>query len=163
VSKQPKPPLTKKEAIARAIAACRDANGNITPAAVVAAARNKNNILHGEFEWDDEILIQQALERRAADLIRQCRSIILVCERTVAHPKYVSDPRVDGRSYVETTLVAKSKDLSLDVLDDEVKRIRAMVHRAMTLAVVFGMQDEFETLLQQVVDIERKIAEEYRQ
>ena len=150
--------VTKKAQIAAAVAACRDARGIIRPRAVVEAARDPDNILHGEFEWDDAKLVQQALELRAAELIRQCRSIVQYEEKTLIFPTYVSHPREVDRGYAETVSIARNAGLKKLALEAEIARIKAAVQRAAALAMVFNLHEKFELMLQDVIEIEAEVA-----
>lgn len=145
---------TKREMIAAAIAGCRDKDGNIRPKRVVQAARNKNSVLHDEFEWNETVLVQQALEARAAELIRQCRDIIVYGERKLISPTYISNPSTPDSSYIRTLAVAKNASMKTLALEAELARIRSAIHRAMSLALVFSLEDQFEQLLEQVSQIE---------
>ena len=151
--------VTKKQQIANAIAACRDARGIIRPKDVVAAARDPDNILHGEFEWNEDKLVQQALELRAAELIRQCRSIIQYEERELIFPTYVSHPREVDRAYAETVSIARNAGLKKLALEAELARIKAAIKRATALAMVFGLHQKFEMMLQDIIDIEVEVAQ----
>jgi hypothetical protein len=130
----------------------------IRPKAVVAAARDPDNILHGEFEWSENKLIQQALEARAAELIRQCRSMIQYEERELIFPTYVSAVRTVDRAYEETISVAKNDGLKRLALEAEMTRIKAAVRRAAALAIVFDLQNKFDVMLAEIVAIEAALA-----
>lgn len=149
---------TKKQLLAAAIASCRDSSGRINPAAVVAAARDPShryhNILHAEFEWDKDKLVEQALLSRAAELIRQCRSIVVYEEREVVFPVYVAEPRAPKSTYIETVVIARNKGHKRLVLETEINRIKAAVQRAAALAIVFGLQAKFEKMLHDLTEIE---------
>jgi hypothetical protein len=154
---------SKKELIAIAIASCRDARGRINPRAVVAAARDPSHphhqILHEQFEWDESKLVEQALLARAAELIRQCRSIIQYGEREILVPSYVIEPRAVKSTYIQTMQIAKTGSKKL-VLEAEVSRIKAAIQRAAALAIVFELQDRFERMLQDIIDIELALDKE---
>lgn len=47
----------------------RKANGALTPAAVVNAARNEESVLHSAFEWDDAVAAEAHREDQARYLI----------------------------------------------------------------------------------------------
>jgi hypothetical protein len=155
---------SKKERIAIAIASCRNSRGRIDNRAVLAAARNPThphyNVLNPEFEWDKDKLVEQALLARASELIRECRSIIQYGEREILIPTYVSEPRAPKPTYIPTMLIAKNAGHKKLVLEAEVNRIKAAVQRAVGLAIVFNLQEKFEKMLQDIMDIEVELDKE---
>jgi hypothetical protein len=144
---------------AEAIAACRDAQGRITPTAVWKAAQDPENVLHPKFQWDVDKAAERDWERTASELIRQVRLIVEYEERKIAVPFYVSDPRNDTSAYVATSRVARSAVLSERVLRDELDRITAAIHRAMNLAAAFGLVSSFERMLEQATEIETRLGD----
>jgi len=48
-------------------------NGRLTPALVVAAARDDGHPLHHRFEWDDDVAAERYRQVQAAELIRKVR------------------------------------------------------------------------------------------
>lgn len=161
MSKRPKKPSAKETAIAEAIAKCADANGSIEPKAVVKAARDPTNILHHEFEWDGPTLIQQALERRASELIRQCRNITVISERVLVFPMYVSDVNSSVKSYIPTMSVAKNDTVKRQTFERELQRLSGSVVRIRALSFVFGLQDRFAQVLDDLVKIEEEFRKLY--
>jgi hypothetical protein len=126
---------------------------------VVAAARDPDNILHKEFEWDKDKLVQKALEARAAELIRQCRSIINLGERELIFPTYLSAPRGDGSVYTPTLSIAKNEGQKKLALEAEMARIKAAIRRAAALSMIFGLRHRFDAMLAEAVEIEISLAE----
>jgi hypothetical protein len=53
------------EAIAAAIAALADPDGHTPLQRIIDTARDPDHILHHEFEWNVDVLVQQALEARS--------------------------------------------------------------------------------------------------
>jgi hypothetical protein len=147
----------KQLALAAAIEACRGIDGIIHKRDVVAAARDPDNILHGEFEWDEDILVQQALEERAAELIRQCRSIVKLGEKELIFPTYLSHPRAADPGYSKTLVIAQNEGLKKLALEAEIGRIKSAVQRAAALAMVFGLESQFEQILREIAEIEAEV------
>jgi hypothetical protein len=147
----------KQLALAAAIEACRGIDGIIHKRDVVEAARDENSVLHGEFEWDESILVQQALEERAAELIRQCRSIVKLGEKELIFPTYVSHPRAADPGYSRTLVIAKNESLKRLTLEAEIGRIKSAVQRAAALAMVFGLENRFEDVLREIAEIEAEL------
>jgi hypothetical protein len=147
----------KQLALAAAIEACRGIDGIIHKRDVVEAARDPDNVLHGEFEWDEALLVQQALEERAAELIRQCRSIVKLGERELIFPTYLAHPRAADPGYIQTLTVAKNESLKKLALEAEIVRIKAAVQRAAGLAMLFGLENRFENVLREIAEIEAEL------
>jgi hypothetical protein len=152
-------PKTKLELKAEAIAACKDASGRIMPKAVWQAAKDESNILHGEFEWDLQVAAEQAWEARARELIREVQHIVIYEDRKIATPFYVSDPREKASGYIRTAVVAKNNALKQRALQIEVDRIRGGINRAMSLAMIFGLESTFEKMLSQLIEVEKTFAD----
>lgn len=62
--------MTQTEAL---LAIAKRNGGVITPAAVIAEARDKTSVLHGAFTWDDHAAAQKWRICEAQALIRKCR------------------------------------------------------------------------------------------
>ena len=148
---------TKAELRKAAVDACKDKTGRVTPQAVVQAAHDKDNILHGEFEWNDTKAAMIQRENRARELIRECREIRVYGERKLIFPVYISDNRTVDAGYVRTVAVAKNAAHKALALNAEVARIRSSIQRAVSLAIVFDLEASFERMLDQVVEIEVKL------
>ncbi len=147
----------KKKQIALAIAACADKNGDIRVAKVIETARNPKHILHSAFEWNTTKLVQKALEDRAAELIRECRTILNYREHVLVYPTYVNNPRGAERRYTPTLHIAKHTELKTLALKAELERIKSAIHRARSLAIVFDLDSNFQVLLDEIVRIETSI------
>jgi len=148
---------TKLEKIAAEIAECRDpVSGRITPDEVVKRARNKDSVLHDEFEWDVMKAAQQAWEERARELIRSVKDIVVYYERKIVVPYYVSDPTANEPSYVRTVQISNQGDVARRVMNDEIGRIKGAIKRAVALSIAFNLADDFEALLDDVVEVEKK-------
>jgi len=151
---------TKLELKAQAIAACRDTNGRITPKAVWLAARNPKSILHGEFEWNIEKAAEDAWNMRARELIREVTVFITRADDSkIIIPYYISDPSTNESAYVPTARIAKSASKSARVLQQEIDRIRGSIHRALGLAIAFGLENRFERMLSELIEAEQTLAE----
>jgi hypothetical protein len=148
---------SKLEQRAAAIAACRDKSGRVSPRRVVDAARDPSSPLHGEFEWDVNAAAEREWLRTASELIRSVKFIVEYEDRKIIAPFYVSDPSRSESAYVATAQIAKNGTMSERVLRDELDRIVAAIHRAMTLAAAFGLKSSFERMLDQATEIETRL------
>lgn len=129
-----------------------DADGHVDPDVVVAAAQDPRCILHDEFSWDLEEAAKQCWRDRAQALIRYVKLEIRISRQTIVAPFYVCDPirPPKSRRYVELTIAGRDRDIAQQILTAELDRIVAAVRRAQQIAAVLGLQDELESLLEQV-------------
>ena len=150
----------RKRRLAVAIEACRNADGIIEKKRIVEAAKDDpDNPLHVEFDWNLESAANTAWLARAGELIAECRTIVQYRGREVAVPTYIPNPRrVDG-GHVRTIAVASNAALKETALRAELDRIRAAIHRALSLAQAFDLEEQFEEMLQRVVDVELALDE----
>lgn len=153
---------TKLQLKAEAIARCKDQVGRIRPSSVVEAARNPNSVLHNEFEWDDKKAAEANRIMRAKELIREVKFEVVYDTVRIAAPFYVSDVTDDEASYVETTKIRKRSAAAKETINDEISRIKAAIHRALALSIVFGLEPQFQEMLKIAVEIESRagVAEE---
>jgi hypothetical protein len=151
--KEKKP--TKIELKKQAIAACKDARGRVTTAAVIEAARDSSSVLHAEFEWDLEKAAYQSWTETARRLIREVQLIVDYQDVRVVAPYYVSDQSKDEPAYVETSKIARKHAFAQRALSDELARIKGAVNRGMALSAAFGLVSNFERMLDAVIETER--------
>ena len=152
------PPRTRLEEKAAAIAACRDAAGRISPTEVWKKAKaDPNHPLHREFNWNVEEAAMECWEARSRELIREVKFLLTYEGRIIAAPFYVSDPRTDESRYIASTRIARSGSASRRVLQAEIERIRAAVHRARALALVFNLESHFDRMLDQLTSAETSL------
>lgn len=147
--------VTKMELKKRAIAACKNSKGKLTPDAVIEAAKDPTSILHGEFEWDVGKAAYQAWTDTARRLIREVQLVVEYQDVRVVAPFYITDHGSKESSYVETTKVAKKHAFAKQALGDELARIKGAVHRAMSMAAVFGLVSNFERMLELAIETEK--------
>jgi len=151
--------LTKLQQKAAAIAACKDKKGRVRPEYVIEAAKNKTNILHGEFEWDQSKGHMIYLMDRAKELIREVKFVVTYQDIKLAAPFYVSDVTDLGSSYIETTEIKRKSVKAKEVLADEMARVKASLRRAHTMAIHFGLDDLWEEMTNLIVEIEKRLGE----
>jgi len=151
--------VTKMELKKRAIAACKNSKGKLTPDAVIEAAKDPTSVLHGEFEWDVNKAAYQSWTDTARRLIREVQLVVEYQDVRVVAPFYITDHGSKESSYVETTKVAKKHAFAKQALGDELARIKGAVHRAMSMAVVFGLVSNFEKMLDLAIETERLFAD----
>jgi hypothetical protein len=150
--------VSKREAYAAEIDKyCRGKTGKFNIDLIIEKARDPKNILHQWFEWDNAKNIRTALEMQARELVRYCGDILIRGEGTRVFPRYISHPHGNAGDYVRTVSIAKNADLTKAALTRELSTIKGAVHRAISLAIVFGVEDKFKDLMQSVIDIEKDL------
>ena len=92
-----------------------DAKGELTPKAVVDAARKKTHPLHAHFEWNDALAAEAYRLDQARNLIRIVRVEDDRTEDGTA-PAFVSINDGDGRAYRSYENVQRSADLQIALL-----------------------------------------------
>ena len=153
----------KKAAIAEINRLAKKGKGRITPAELVAAARDESSPLHDYFEWDDGTAAEKYREMQARVMLRACSVKVVIENRRVSVPAYVRDPDVEKhrQGYVETARIRSEEDAAHEALTAEFRRAAGMVDRAKRLAKYFNMQAEFDELAEQMHSISHRI-EEFR-
>jgi hypothetical protein len=99
-------------------------------------------------------------EDRARELIREVKLRVVIDDKTIIAPYYVSDPSRDDSAYVTTVSVQKESDVAEMVLLDELKYCERAIIRARTVATVLGLLPDLERLLESIVEIRRRARHE---
>lgn len=147
-----------RKLLAAALLKCKNENGQVDPEILVEQARDPKHPFHDQFEWDDAIAAHEHRKEKARQLIKSLKSIVVYEEKVIAVPYYVSDPREKRTGYTPTMTIKKNRETSMAVLNDELARIKGALHRAIGLAVTFGLKKEFDVLLKEVVELESKLS-----
>lgn len=117
--------------------------GTITPAQVVAFAKNPETALHGVFEWDDGEAAQKYREVQAA---RYIRAVARIIERPGTKPvrvrAFVSLPEEQGYRDINGVLEdPESRDALLRQALRELAAFRAKYKNLQELAAIFAAAD----------------------
>jgi hypothetical protein len=127
----------------------KKANGALTPAQVLADARDAKSVLHGAFEWDDNLAAEHYRETQARYLIGAL--VVTVKPRGVPHQTraFVSvDHKDSGVGYTSLPVAMSDIDLRRQVLAKAWRELRAWQHRYdayAELAALFQSIDEMGT------------------
>lgn len=151
---------TKKQRIADEIKKWSNADGSVSPKKIWRNAKaDPTSTCHGEFNWDLQKAAEETWTRRAAELIREVRVMITMKSvGNVSASFYTSEKKKSGETAYSPTLeIAKSTTRSRRAIQEEITRIKSAIHRAIILASVFNLRAEFEQMLDDVVDIEKRI------
>lgn len=141
-----------KQEVVDAIQALEDAEGRLTPRAVVEAARSKASPLHGCFEWDDKKAAAKHRLDTARRLIVSVEMSVKYGKIQIAAPLYVHDPDLPPKiaGYRNTLQVRREVDVAREALVAEMARVRAILKRARSIAIVLGQESDLDAVERQV-------------
>lgn len=123
------------------------AGGELTPATVVDAARDKYSSLHPHFEWDDTAAAEQWRQEQARALIRVVRVEDDEAEEGDTRA-FLSIRSVDGVAYHPVGEVRRSLDMQLIVLRQAERDLAAFQRRYRELSEVCAPVKEAREALQ---------------
>jgi len=150
----------ENEAVKSALEDIAGANGGLlTPAAVVAAAKDKDSPLHDYFEWSGPKAAHAWRIEQARTLIRSIRVVITTHKTTVSTVCYIRDPDLGPREqgYVTVASLVGDKERSGEALIVEFSRAAGALRRAKELAVAFEMEDEIEAATETVQHLQTRV------
>lgn len=106
--------------------------GQLTPKGVVDASRRSDSLLHGYFEWRDDVAAEKYREVQAKEIIR---SVELVVEGSEPTRAFVS-VRIEGGSsrYMNVEAALSSVDTRDAVLATALSELRAFERKYSALA-----------------------------
>lgn len=156
-------------AIRARLASLETSAGQLTPAMVLADAKNPESPLHALFDWNLETAAAKYWLLQARAIIRRIRIVETVDAATVAAPYYLRDPSVgaDTQGYVSLAALRRDPAQALASLQVEFRRAAGALARAQSLAAVVGLGDELDVLLERLLGLrhlleERTVAAEAR-
>ena len=132
-----------------------EAEGRLTPSAVLEDARQESSPLHTLYTWD----INEAAERYWIEQTRAIIREVYVEVRTTIvvfdAPRYVSDPALPGNQegYVSVGELSKNPELSRLAVLKEISRAMSMLKRAQKVSASLGISTTLTDVLTQVEDL----------
>ena len=145
--------MAKKD-VFTALRALEDAQGRLTPDAVVNAARDSENPLHPHFEWDDTKAAEAHRRNQARTLIKTVTLSVQYQTLTLNAQVYARDPSCDAHEQGYRN-VLKLRDEPMEAraaIVEEMARVAALLRRARQMAVVLNMESA-------LADLEMAVAE----
>lgn len=133
-------------------------DGLLHDEAVVMAAKNPEDVLHAEFNWDDAEAAHLQRLSVARRLIRSVKYVERVTRTEFKTPNYVRVTLPSSTGYMPIERVRSDKEIAQSVIREEVKRARAALERARNIADVIGLRDELEDLLERLMAISKAAA-----
>lgn len=136
------------------------ATGRLTPADVVADARDPASPLHGYFEWDDSVAGEKYREHQARALIRSVKVEIMVRDVPLSVVGYVRDPEAESGEpgYRNVMRIRSEEDQARAVIVDEMKRVADAVKRARALAFLLGVDGDVERIAELAAVVSDRVA-----
>lgn len=151
------------EEIAEAIGRIEDkvGVGNLTPDAVVEAARPKAHPLHHRFEWDDSVAGHKYRLDQARALIRT-RFAVVTEIHTIRAPAFVRDPNagVHEQGYRSIGAIRDVRADALAVMRRELLFASSAVQRAIAVAGVLGLAEDLAGLLERLEALRRQVEQD---
>jgi hypothetical protein len=145
----------------------RQANGGILTAdAVLEAAKDKKNVLHSEFIWEDKkAALVQRLERAREIIITYATIVVINKSRVIKAPMYVRNPNAasDEQGHISINPDEIREDDARRVMLNELARCEAAIQRARNVTAVLATQYpnldvELENLLAGLVRVREDLA-----
>lgn len=143
------------------LAQLEKAHGRLTPAVVVADARQKKSPLHDLFSWNVEEAAQKYWLHRAREIIQSVRLVSSETETvTVDAPFYVRDPSLlpSEQGYVSIATLQKNPVQARESLRLEFERVTGALTRARSIAAALGLESEVEELIAHVTRVKERVA-----
>lgn len=137
-------------AIEERLAAIAQLNGGkLTPELVLADAEDPTSPLHDTFTWDNDEAAKLWRIEQARRLIRSVKVSVSYSSVVLAAPRYVRDPDAPSKEqgYIAVPSVVDDRERARRVLHSEMMRVRTLLERAQSVAVVLELANEFNELL----------------
>jgi hypothetical protein len=152
--------MTKAKDVAERLSELEEAGGGVlTPEAVVEDAKAKTSPLHGYFTWDVKKAAYAHWLEQARSLIRSVRYEHRTETRVISAVAYVRNPEsnADEQGYVHTEKLRDDIELSREAVAYEFARAAAALTRAREIAVVLGISEDIDLLIDGVNALRRPL------
>lgn len=128
--------------------------GQLTPEAVVDAARDPSSALHAHFTWDDAEAAHKRRLDEARTLIRSVKVIVRTEPFIVKAPQFIHDPSAgDAQGYISIGRLATDEDRAREAVVAEFGRASSALARARAIAVGLGLAEKIEEVEGQIHDL----------
>jgi hypothetical protein len=154
-----KTPTTKKALIKQRLEELARANrGRLTPAIVIADAKNASSPLHKHFTWDIKRAAWKCWVEQARELIRSVRVEVHTQTHVIMAPRYVHSPRSGkGPGYGEAAVMRSSRDVAVEAFQYEIERAVGTLERACEVAGALGLEAERQHLTPLIADLRQML------
>lgn len=151
--------MSKKEEVRKRLDELEEDDGFLDLETVIDAAKSPEDILHAYFTWDDAQAAHERRRDQARALIASVRYVETTTRIELDAKNYVSASRTTQRAgYISLDRVKQNEEFVSDVLNDELKRARGAIDRALAIADVLGVKDELEKALGIITELQKLVA-----
>jgi hypothetical protein len=139
------------------IKALENAQGQITPRAVVAEAKQSKSPLHALFDWNTKNAAEKWWLQRAREVIGAVTVQVTHNQTTINAPCYVFDTTMPGQGYRNVVALQSDPASARESLVYTLETAAGHIRRAYDLAGPLKMQREIDALLKAVVGVVRVV------
>lgn len=134
-------------------------NGQLTPAVVVADAKQKDSPLHGLFDWNLKEAAEKWWNHQARAIIRSVKVVITTETFEIKTPHYVRDPSADPKQqgYVSVASLQRDPVAARESVRMECARAESALNRARNLAKVLNLDEEVDQVIARVVGLREQV------
>ncbi len=133
------------------IESCKNAEGFITPNAVVEKAKPETSVIHSCFEWDDAAAAEQFRLRQAAYLLRNIVTVDVFGNGAEESPEpvraFVNIKSDEERGYKTITAVLDNRDEYSYMLECAKGELRAFTKKYAVLKELSGVLSAIQEVL----------------
>jgi hypothetical protein len=117
--------------------------GRLTPENVVRTARNKNNPLHAQFEWNDSAAARKYRTYQARELIHSFNITLIVNTQEVNVQEFVHHPlKGDKQGYIAIGEVRSNAQMARAFMRQQLAIANAYLTKAEGFAAVLDLEKE---------------------
>jgi len=149
----------KQKVIRERLRGLEDEAGFLDLDRVIEAAKNPDDPMHNEFTWDVKQAALEHWKNQARAMIRKVRYVETITKVELDVSKYVSVSSSTQRAgYMSLDRVRDRKEIANEVFNEEIKRARAALERARSVADILDRRDDLEKVISWIVDLQRAAA-----
>lgn len=100
--------------------------GVLTAGVVVDAARSNKSIIHGEFEWDNEVAAEDYRKEQARLLLRSLVTVQTVGKTEQAVRTYFVVHEGESRAYVPTLRILSDTEMRGELLSEALSALKSL-------------------------------------
>ena len=131
----------------------QNANGKVTPEALVEASRDEDSILHGEFEWNDSIAAEKYRIDQARRIIMDVRIVQVDGKKEEYNVRaFVSAPG-GTHEYVPIHMAIEKMDYREHLLDEAKRDMKAFISKYKRITELAGVVNAMAEFVQMEMDI----------
>ncbi len=115
--------------------------GSITPKIVLDSARSETSVIHGCFEWDNDVAAEKYRETQAGTLIRNLTVKLIKEDEICSEPvrAFVNVQSSDGSQYISLPNILKDNELTQRMLEQAKSELDAFAKKYSSLKELSGV------------------------